>query len=89
MRLIVPPRMHTIHHAAVRAHTNSNWSSGLTLWDRVDGTLHLDVAQEEITIGVPAYPCPVTAPALLRLPFQAAPPTWASAPVSSGPADAR
>ena len=52
----VPPRMDTIHHAAMRAHTNSNWSSGLTLWDRVHGTLHLDVAQDEITIACPRTP---------------------------------
>jgi sterol desaturase/sphingolipid hydroxylase (fatty acid hydroxylase superfamily) len=76
VRLIVTPRMHTIHHAAVRAYTDSNWSSVLTLWDRVHGTLRLNVAQDAITIGVPAYPRPVSAPALLHLPFQAAPPTW-------------
>jgi len=48
--------MDTIHHAAMRAHTNSNWSSGLTLWDRVHGTLYLAVAQDEITIACPRTP---------------------------------
>jgi len=54
-RVIVTPRMHGIHHSFVREETNSNWSSGLTIWDWLHGTLRLNVQQEEITIGVPAY----------------------------------
>src|SRR3546814_18324800 len=52
---IVTPRMHGIHHSAVQEETDSNWSSGLTIWDRLHGTLRLDVPQDAITIGVPAY----------------------------------
>ena len=54
-RLIVTPRMHGIHHSIVRDETNSNWSSGLSIWDRLHGTLRLNVPQHDITIGVPAY----------------------------------
>jgi sterol desaturase/sphingolipid hydroxylase (fatty acid hydroxylase superfamily) len=54
-RLIVTPRMHGIHHSVVREETDSNWSSGLTVWDRLHGTLRLNVPQQEIYIGVPAY----------------------------------
>lgn len=54
-KLIVTPRVHGIHHSIVREETDSNWSSGLTLWDWLHGTLRLNVPQEEITIGVPAY----------------------------------
>jgi sterol desaturase/sphingolipid hydroxylase (fatty acid hydroxylase superfamily) len=54
-RLIVTPRMHGIHHSIVREETDSNWSSGLTVWDWLHGTLRLNVPQGEITIGVPAY----------------------------------
>jgi sterol desaturase/sphingolipid hydroxylase (fatty acid hydroxylase superfamily) len=54
-RLVVTPRMHGIHHSDVREETNANWSSGLTVWDWLHGTLRLDVPQSEITIGVPAY----------------------------------
>ena len=54
-RLIVTPRMHGIHHSIVREETNSNWSSGLTVWDQLHNTLRLNVPQDEITIGVPAY----------------------------------
>ncbi|HZU34431.1 MAG TPA: sterol desaturase family protein, partial [Gemmataceae bacterium] len=62
--LVVTPRMHGIHHSAVEDETNSNWSSGLAIWDRLHGTFRLDVPQEDITIGVPAYrnPAEVTLP---------------------------
>lgn len=55
VRLVVTPRMHGIHHSIVPEETHSNWSSGLTVWDRLHGTLKLDVPQHELTIGLPAY----------------------------------
>jgi sterol desaturase/sphingolipid hydroxylase (fatty acid hydroxylase superfamily) len=77
--LLVTPRMHGIHHSAAREETDSNWSSGLTLWDRLHGTLRLDVPQEEITVGVPAYrePSEVGLAEVLRLPFVRQRPAWA------------
>jgi sterol desaturase/sphingolipid hydroxylase (fatty acid hydroxylase superfamily) len=77
-RLIVTPRMHGIHHSIVRAEQNSNWSSGLTLWDWLHGTLRLNVPQQAITIGVPAYRDPeeVTLPRVLRMPFEPQRPSW-------------
>lgn len=54
-RLVTTPRMHGIHHSAVRDETDSNWSSGFALWDRIHGTFRLDVPQSEIKIGVPTY----------------------------------
>jgi sterol desaturase/sphingolipid hydroxylase (fatty acid hydroxylase superfamily) len=70
-RLIVTPRMHGIHHSVVIDETNSNWSSGLTVWDWLHGTLRLNVPQEEIIIGVPAYrePEEVTLERILEIPF--------------------
>ncbi|MEO7133034.1 MAG: fatty acid hydroxylase, partial [Vicinamibacterales bacterium] len=50
--LLVTPRMHGIHHSAEPSHMNANWSSGLSLWDRLHGTLRLDVPQARIRIGV-------------------------------------
>jgi sterol desaturase/sphingolipid hydroxylase (fatty acid hydroxylase superfamily) len=75
---VVTPRMHGIHHSTVREETNSNWSSGLTVWDRLHGTLRLDVPQEEITVGVPAYrnPSDVTLGPVLALPFVRQRPAW-------------
>jgi sterol desaturase/sphingolipid hydroxylase (fatty acid hydroxylase superfamily) len=76
--LIVTPRMHGIHHSVVKEETNSNWSSGLTLWDRLHGTLRLDVPQEQITIGVPAYrdPADLSTARILLMPFRRQRPTW-------------
>lgn len=69
--LVVTPRLHGIHHSIVEEETNSNWSSGLTLWDRLHGTLKGNVPQQEITIGLPAYrdPDEVTLPRILVMPF--------------------
>ena len=77
-RLLVTPRMHGIHHSIVREETNSNWSSGLTLWDWLHGTLRLNVPQEEIIIGVPAYRQPeeVGLTKILAMPFGEESATW-------------
>ncbi len=53
--IVVTPRMHGIHHSIVRDEMNSNWSSGLTIWDRLHRTLRLDIPQRKITIGVAAF----------------------------------
>jgi sterol desaturase/sphingolipid hydroxylase (fatty acid hydroxylase superfamily) len=77
-RVFVTPRMHGIHHSQVRDETDSNWSSGLTLWDWLHGTLRLNVPQREITIGVPAFTDPddVTLPKMVALPFVPQRPHW-------------
>ena len=77
-RLLVTPRMHGIHHSMVERETNSSWSSGLTVWDSLHGTLHLNVPQDQITIGVPAFcePKEVTLPKVLRLPFRKQRSSW-------------
>ncbi len=68
--VLTTPRMHGIHHSAVRGETDSNWSSGLSLWDHLHRTFRLDVPQHRIAIGVPGYREPgIGLRALLRLPF--------------------
>ena len=76
--LIVTPRLHGIHHSIVPEEQNSNWSSGLTIWDWLHGTLKRNVPQDAITIGVPAYrePVEVTLPKVLAMPFGEERPTW-------------
>ena len=54
-RFVTTPRMHGIHHSAVKEETDSNWSSGFAFWDHLHGTFRLDVPQQAIAIGVPAY----------------------------------
>ncbi len=77
-RFIVTPRMHGIHHSIVKAETDANWSSGLTLWDWLHGTLKLNVPQQAVQLGVPAYRAPqaLTLGRILGLPFGPARPTW-------------
>jgi sterol desaturase/sphingolipid hydroxylase (fatty acid hydroxylase superfamily) len=77
-RFIVTPRMHGIHHSIIRAEEESNFSSGLALWDALHGTLKLNVPQQEITIGVPAYrdPRKVRLLDILIMPFSKQRPTW-------------
>jgi sterol desaturase/sphingolipid hydroxylase (fatty acid hydroxylase superfamily) len=71
VRVLTTPRLHGIHHSTVQEETNSNWSSGLSFWDRLHGTLRVDVPQDAITIGVPGYrrPSEVALGASLALPF--------------------
>lgn len=71
-RWFVTPRMHGIHHSTVREETDSNWSSLLSCWDVLHGTFRLDVPQDAITIGVPAWQDPdaVTIGRILAMPFR-------------------
>lgn len=69
-QLIVTPRMHGIHHSVVERETNSNFSVIFNLWDRLHGTLRLDVPQESITIGLPYVRHHQQASELLQMPFQ-------------------
>lgn len=77
-RILVTPRMHGIHHSVVPDETNSNWSSGLTIWDWLHRTLRLNVPQQEIRIGVPAFqePSAVVLRKVLAEPFRAQPDYW-------------
>jgi sterol desaturase/sphingolipid hydroxylase (fatty acid hydroxylase superfamily) len=51
-RIFVTPRLHGIHHSIVPAEVNSNWSSGLTVWDWLHNTLRTSVPQNSIVMGV-------------------------------------
>lgn len=51
-KIIMTPRLHGIHHSIKENEMNSNWSSGLTVWDFLHRTFRDDVSQEEIVIGV-------------------------------------
>jgi sterol desaturase/sphingolipid hydroxylase (fatty acid hydroxylase superfamily) len=56
--VFVTPRMHGVHHSQRRAETDSNFSVVFSFWDRLHGSLRLNVAQEQIKIGVPGYARP-------------------------------
>ena len=69
--IVMTPRLHGIHHSTKGAESNSNWSSGLTIWDRLHGTLRTDVPQQEVTIGLKGFnqPRQVTLARSLALPL--------------------
>lgn len=80
--VLTTPRMHGIHHSIVQDQTDSNWSSGLSLWDRLHGTFRLDVDQDTIAVGVPAYRDPVDTGLgkSLSMPFRPQRDDWAFPP---------
>lgn len=73
--LLITPRLHGIHHSVVGEEQNSNWSSGLSLWDRLHGTYRANVRQRGIEIGIPAYRRPeeVTLRPSLAMPLRPLP----------------
>lgn len=83
VRVLTTPRLHGIHHSAEYDETNSNWSSGLSLWDWLHGTGRLDVPQEVIAIGVPACrdPDELTIGPSLKLPFKHQRDAWGAPPL--------
>ena len=70
--LLVTPRMHGIHHSKRFQETNSNWSTVLSVWDRLHGTANLNVPQARIDIGIAGYADPRdnTVIAVLAAPFR-------------------
>jgi sterol desaturase/sphingolipid hydroxylase (fatty acid hydroxylase superfamily) len=78
VKVIVTPRMHGIHHSDVAAETNSNWSSLLSVWDRLHGTYRSQPRQDDINIGVPAFrrPADVTLGEILAIPFRTQGDDW-------------
>ena len=71
-RVVATPRMHAIHHSVNPALLQSNFSSGLSIWDHLHGTARVDVAASEVTVGVPGYLGPGDADfgRILHLPFE-------------------
>ncbi len=50
--LLTTPEMHGIHHSAVPDQRDSNWSSGISIWDRLHRTYRIDMPASDVTIGV-------------------------------------
>lgn len=70
--VIVTPRMHGIHHSKRFDEVNSNWSSVFSFWDRLHGTLRLDVPQDAIDIGIAGYARPAdnSVASVIAMPFR-------------------
>lgn len=53
--LIVSPNMHRVHHSRFQPETDSNYSSILSVWDRVANTLRLNKQPESIELGLSEF----------------------------------
>jgi sterol desaturase/sphingolipid hydroxylase (fatty acid hydroxylase superfamily) len=71
-RAIVPPAMHRIHHTPIRADTDSNFGTILTLWDSLFGTFHRRAPDPVASFGVPEMrePARLGLVSLAVLPFR-------------------
>jgi sterol desaturase/sphingolipid hydroxylase (fatty acid hydroxylase superfamily) len=54
--LVVTPDMHRIHHSQELAHTNSNYGTIFSFWDRWWSTYRCGVDQASLVLGLPEYP---------------------------------
>jgi len=83
-RIVVTPRLHGIHHSIAPEEVNSNWSSGLSIWDLLHATLRTEVPQQTLRLGVRGFLDEKdTVAQALTLPFheEGQPPEYNGAPV--------
>ncbi len=70
---LITPHLHSIHHSFIASEMNSNWSSGLSVWDLLHGSFRSDLSADEIVFGVRGLSSPsqVGVSRLLIQPFLA------------------
>lgn len=68
-KFAVTPRMHGIHHSVIRREHDSNFSSGLSVWDRLHETAGASFSRDEVTIGLPESGPGITLGVTLAAPF--------------------
>lgn len=69
--VVVTPALHRIHHSQIPQHTNSDYGTIFSFWDRCFGTYRFTEAQRALILGLPEYPYPsdVTFGKVLAMPF--------------------
>ena len=69
--IVATPKMHAIHHSIDPAQLQTNFSSGLAIWDHLHGTFRFDSEPQEVVVGVPGHLDPRNAALgeVLKLPF--------------------
>jgi sterol desaturase/sphingolipid hydroxylase (fatty acid hydroxylase superfamily) len=69
--IVATPKMHAIHHSIDPAQLQTNFSSGLAIWDRLHGTFRFDSEPQDVVVGVLGYLTPDDASLerMLTLPF--------------------
>ena len=53
--IVTTPNMHRVHHSVIREETDSNYTSLLSVWDRLFGTFRLREDTRAITTGLPTF----------------------------------
>ena len=83
--IIVTPWMHWVHHSRWQPETDSNFASGLSIWDRLFGTFRLRDDPHTIRLGLDGFDGPrsATLTGMLASPARAAPQTSAECTPSS------
>jgi len=73
--LIVTPWMHYVHHSRWQPETDSNYTSFLSIWDRIFGSFRLREKPQEISLGLDHWDEREwrTLPGMLAAPFRKAP----------------
>ena len=71
-RIVVTPRLHGMHHSVLESERDTNFSSGLSVWDRLHGTAYPGLGRDDVAIGLPGYRSPWDATLLetLTMPFE-------------------
>jgi len=69
--LIATPAMHKVHHSRIQVETDSNYTSLLSVWDRLFGSFRLRPDLAAIQIGLDEWndPRDQTLPGLIMTPF--------------------
>ena len=75
-RVLTTPEMHGIHHSSIKQERDSNYTSGLSFWDRLHGTFRATPPPDVIDIGVydPLADSDVPLERALGAPFRETPP---------------
>ena len=85
--LIVTPRMHYVHHSRWQPETDSNYTSLLSIWDRLFGSFRLRDQPAEISLGLDHYEEREwrRLPGMLAAPFRKSRPRDVSTPEAPQP----
>lgn len=69
--IVATPKMHAIHHSIDPAQLQTNFSSGLAIWDRLHRTFRFDSEPQDVVVGVLGHLNPDDAALVnvLKLPF--------------------
>lgn len=85
--LIVTPWMHYVHHSRWQPETDSNYTSFLSVWDRLFGSFRLREKPAEISLGLDNYEEHEwrRLPGMLAAPFMKSPSSAVALPITPEP----